>query len=355
MVSFALAYLIWTIVCLEINVHKARALDVPVVRIPVDPVNFSNSAVRLGPVWALATPVTFYLQIAEPDGIGELFSRRSDSIRPVKNYRWDDWERHRKALAAPFNESVMRFVWGESLRQATAMLRSWTGATRRVAGIPSVQKGTRTLSLNVLAATEFRKSYDSHGSADPAAQDEAGSYRNDLQTVLDNAILIMPIPPGSGAFVRALDVHERELVAQPTSKESKDGIKVGEQTLVVPPGVGTSPNLLAMHTHPKYWKDPFEWKPARWIVAGRRPESDSVMPGEQLWTPVAHTYFPWSDGPQNCPGAKFSKAEAVAVLACLFRAHRLGIKKEPGEGEEVARNRITGCINDVHQEILLRM
>lgn len=98
------------------------------------------------------------------------------------------------------------------------------------------------------------QSYVLQGSADPAAQDEAGSYRDDLQTVLDNAILIMLLPykylrgswvpkrivrvadavrffkahmvtmledeisalrvnrPGSGgiisAFVRALDVHE---------------------------------------------------------------------------------------------------------------------------------------------------
>ncbi|ROW18393.1 hypothetical protein VPNG_00168 [Cytospora leucostoma] len=534
-VSFALAYLIWSIVCLEINVHKARALNVPVVRVPVDPVNFlwvflqshvwglldrlpiqwssypdfirftyrgwhfrekSNSAVRLGPVWALVTPVTFYLQVAEPHAI-ELLEVYGPCISTAG---WDDWARHRKVLAAPFNESVMRFVWGESLRQATAMLRSWTGATQRLAGIPSVQKDTRTLSLNVLAATGFRKSYDFHGSADPAAQDEAGSYRDDLQTVLDNAILIMLIPykylqgslvpkklvrvanaarsfkthmvkmledgtsalrenrPGSGgimsAFVRALDVHIREVVTQPTLKESKDGkkglsvdeifgnlfvinfaghdttantlafsmlllaahpevqawlaeevasiqaakdtpveqwdynavfprlkrcqavlletlrvyppimslpkwtkeraqtLRVGEQTLVIPPGVGTSPNLLAMHTHPKYWKDPFAWKPARWIVAGPRLGSDA---GEELWTPAAHTYFPWSDGPQNCPGAKFSKVEAVAVLACISKDHRLGIQKESGEDEETARKRITRCINDVNLEILLRM
>lgn len=37
-------------------------------------------------------------------------------------------------------------------------------------------------------------SYDFYGSADKAAQDEAGSYRDALQTVLDNAIFIMIIP-----------------------------------------------------------------------------------------------------------------------------------------------------------------
>lgn len=295
----------------------------------------------------------------------------------------------------------MHFVWDESLRQAVAMLRSWTDAAQVTSGIKSMQRDTRTLSLNVLAATGFRKSYDFQGSDDDL-MGEASSYRNALQTVLDNAILIMIVPnkyrrgffvpkklvkvgdaarafkghmeqmldaetkalreskPGSGgimtAFVRALSLHEKELVAKPAAKESKDGkkglsideifsnifvinfaghdttantlafamlllaahpdvqvwlaeeiafleatldgdksvknwdyhvvyphlkrcqaiisetlrlyppimslpkwtkgtsqvIKVGEQTLVIPPGVGTSPHLLAMHTHPNY-------------------------------------------------------------------------------------------------------
>lgn len=395
----------------------------------------------------------------------------------------------------------MSFVWDESLRQAAAMLRSWSDQPTE--GIRSVQKDTRTLSLNVLAATGFRKSYDFSGSAEHSSQDEAVSYRDALQTVLDNAILIMIIPykylqgalvpkklarvgnaarsfkkhmvkmledeitslrenkPGSGglmgSFVRALDTHEKEVVSQPALKESKDGkkglsideifgnlfvinfaghdttantlaftmlllsahpeiqtwlaeelsaieditdnpvdewdystvfprlkrcqavlletlrlfppimslpkwtkersqtINVGEKVLVIPPGVGTSPNLLAMHTHPKYWKDPLVWRPSRWIVGDSRHRPGPQLGGEDLWTPPAYTYFPWSDGPQNCPGAKFSKVEAVAVLACLLKSHRLGIKKGPGEGGEAARERVIECINDVNLEILLRM
>lgn len=349
------------------------------------------------------------------------------------------------------------------------------------------------------AAIGFRKSYDFRGSAETATQDEAISYGDALQTVLDNAILIMIIPyrylrgrfvpkklvrvgdaarsfkrhmvkmledettaflenkSGSGgimgAFVRALDTHEREIVSQPALRDSKDGkrglsldeifgnlfvinfaghdttantlaftmlllaahpeiqtwveeelsaieivkttpvdewdystvfplrkrcqavlletlrlyppimslpkwtkgaaqtIKIGEKVLVVPPGVGTSPNLLDMHTHPKSWTDPFVWRPSRWIIR----DSDFRSGSEGLRTPPAHTYFPWSDGPQNCPGAKFSKVEAVAVLACLLKTHRLGIKREPGEGENGARERLIECINDVNLEILLRM
>lgn len=417
---------------------------------------------------------------------------------------WDDWPRHRKVLASPFNERIMSFVWDESLSQAAAMLRSWCSPLQSAEGISSVQKDTRTLSLNVLAATGFRKSYDFRGSTDTTAvQDEAGSYRDALQTVLDNAILIMILPykylqgpllpkslvrignaarsfkkhmvqmlddetsalrnnkPGSGSlmssFVRALDTHEREVVAQPHLKGSKEGkrglsideifgnlfvinfaghdttantlaftmlllaahpevqawvaeelatlgatktlavdewdyehvfprlkrcqavlletlrlyplimslpkwtkdrsqtIQVGEKTLVIPPGVGTSPHLLAVHTHPKYWTDPFEWKPSRWIIDGKENATGSMEICEEIWTPLPHTYFPWSSGPQNCPGEKFSKVEAVAVLATLLKTHRLGVKQRPGETRDAARERAIKCTNNVNLEILLRM
>lgn len=74
------------------------------------------------------------------------------------------------------------------------MLRSWDRASSD--GIPSMQKDTRTLSLNVLASIGLRKSYPFHGTADPTppVTDEANSYRDSLQVVLDNIILLLMIP-----------------------------------------------------------------------------------------------------------------------------------------------------------------
>ena len=48
----------------------------------------------------------------------------------------------------------MSFVWKESLRQTREMLQSWINSTE--SGMSSVAKDTRTLSLNVLAATGFK-------------------------------------------------------------------------------------------------------------------------------------------------------------------------------------------------------
>ena len=57
----------------------------------------------------------------------------------------------------------------------------------------SVAKDTRTLSLNVLAATEFRRSYKFRSFSQPGT-DEARSYRDALQTVLNNSIFLMLVP-----------------------------------------------------------------------------------------------------------------------------------------------------------------
>ncbi|KAI1775345.1 putative cytochrome P450 [Hypoxylon cercidicola] len=317
----AVVYTAWSIACLEANVRKARCLNVPVVRLPIDSNNvfwiilqphvwrvldwlpfawssyprfvrfsrrgwyFAERATaheQLGPAWALVSPVAINLHFADPDTIGDIVTRRGDFQRPTKELellelygpcistaKWDDWPRHRKVMATPFNETIMKFVWDESVRQAKGMVHSWTRAS--TAGIPSYQKDTRTLSLNVLAAAGFQKSYDFRGSAEPVI-DEIGSYRDSLQTVLDNIILLMLVPfrvlrmmpgnwarignagisfkrhmvkmlddetnalnqgqPGSGgimaSFVRAANMHHLDTAVASDSKGAKKGLSVDE-------------------------------------------------------------------------------------------------------------------------------
>ncbi|KAJ5710783.1 cytochrome P450 [Penicillium malachiteum] len=100
-----------------------------------------------------------------------------------------DWARHRKIVTAPFNENIMSYVWDESVEQARQMLDVWAGDESKE--ITSVAKDTRTISLNVLAATGFRKSYPFQSIQ---KQDGPASYRDSLQTILDNAILLMVAP-----------------------------------------------------------------------------------------------------------------------------------------------------------------
>jgi hypothetical protein len=86
----------------------------------------------------------------------------------------------------------MKSVWIESLSQTEQMIRSWFQSPDR---IHSFVKDTRTLSLYVLAATGFGRSFDFQSAKDSAVEkDMASSYRDALSTVLDNVILLILVP-----------------------------------------------------------------------------------------------------------------------------------------------------------------
>jgi hypothetical protein len=124
--GLVLAYVVWSLVRLEMNVHKARALKVPIIRIPFhlnnyvwviiqpllwavlarmpvswssypDFVRFShrnwhflekNSPnARFGPAWVLVSPGGIHLHISDADAVHAVCSRWRDFVRPVRMYR----------------------------------------------------------------------------------------------------------------------------------------------------------------------------------------------------------------------------------------------------------------------------
>ncbi|KAI1391585.1 putative cytochrome P450 [Hypoxylon trugodes] len=442
------------------------------------------------------------LHFADPDTIHNIVNRRGDFQRPTKELKllelygpcistakWDDWPRHRKVMATPFNETIMKFVWEESVRQTKGMVQLWASAS--TTGVASYQKDTRTLSLNVLAATGFRKLYDFRGSTEPII-DEIGSYRDSLQTVLDNIILLMLVPfrvlcmmPGNWArignagivfkqhmakmlddeitalnqgksgsggimstFVRAADMHRADhenskkglsideifgnpfvinfaghdttantlafamlLLAaylevqdwlaaesatvtrgQPVeacdykeifprlercraviyetlrlyppvpalpsiASNGTQKLDVGDGTLCIPEGTNLTVNLRAMQVHPQYWSDGVAWRPSRWILGPAPADSPTAeqLSKEQFFVPSKQIFFPWGEGPQICPGKKFAEVETVAVMAYLFKAHRLEVKKHTGETDSEVRKRIDDCLDDMDLEMLVRL
>ena len=97
------------------------------------------------------------------------------------------WQRHRKVTATCFNEQNNELVWSESLRQAQGMLVHWTSKHN----IMSVADDTRTFSLHVLASAGFGKRYPFQGHLDTSVVNVATSYKESLQIILDNCILLM--------------------------------------------------------------------------------------------------------------------------------------------------------------------
>lgn len=115
--------------------------------------------------------------------------------------------------------------------------------------------------------------------------------------------------------------------------------------VTVPSDIYVVPSLLAVQTHPLHWgTNALEWRPSRWICED----------GEFL-VPKKGTYFPWSEGAQNCPGKKFSQVTFVAVVASLFQSHRVRPVSNEGESDAEVKLRLSRAVEEIAHGVLLRM
>ena len=103
------------------------------------------------------------------------------------------WQRQRKITASCFNEGNNDLVWTESIRQARAMLEYWCSKP----SVISLADDVRTLSLHVLSSAGFGKpfAFQGHEESNESSQ-EATSYKESLQIILDNCILLMVLGKG---------------------------------------------------------------------------------------------------------------------------------------------------------------
>jgi cytochrome P450 len=112
-------------------------------------------------------------------------------------------------------------------------------------------------------------------------------------------------------------------------------------------------NFVTLHSWPRYWgSDSLDWQPDRWIT-----KDNPVAPlsREELFQPAPGMFIPWSSGPRVCPGKKFAQVEFVAVIARLFRKHRVVPFVGAGETLETAKKQIWKSIADSKLEITLQM
>ncbi|EMD35530.1 hypothetical protein CERSUDRAFT_116271 [Gelatoporia subvermispora B] len=83
-------------------------------------------------------------------------------------------------------------------------------------------------------------------------------------------------------------------------------------TVVVPQGARFLIHTPGLHYNPRYWEDPYEFKPARFL--GDWPRD---------------AFCPFSAGPRACLGRRFSETEGVAILSLLVSRYRIEVREEP--------------------------
>ncbi|KAL6719196.1 hypothetical protein ACLMJK_003433 [Lecanora helva] len=131
-------------------------------------------------------------------------------------------------------------------------------------------------------------------------------------------------------------------------------LTIDGKTVTIPAGARVNLHTDAIHTHPQYWgSDAMNWRPKRWML-----HSNGEIPkvgNESLISPQKGTYAPWSGGPRICPGKKFGQVEFVAVVATLFKNHRVQVVPNHGESEECARARAMATVKDSAMVLLLQM
>jgi hypothetical protein len=94
-------------------------------------------------------------------------------------------------IASCFNEQNYEIVWSESLSLAHDMLQYWF----KKPSITTSAGDLRTHSLHVLTGAGFGRHFKSEGHDDRTDMNVSANYKNAVQMILENCILIMGIDP----------------------------------------------------------------------------------------------------------------------------------------------------------------
>ncbi|KAH7323164.1 putative cytochrome P450 [Stachybotrys elegans] len=159
---------------------------------------------ELGNVFMLVTPGRNWLYIGHPDIVMEIVRRRDDFPRCVEltqvldvfgpnvgSVEGQRWVTQRKLMASCFNEQYNETVWSESISQACDMMEYWTSRP----SIRNTADDLRTLSLGVLSKAGFAKSFKFEGHENATHANPSESYKDSLQLILENCILIIAMGP----------------------------------------------------------------------------------------------------------------------------------------------------------------
>ena len=102
-------------------------------------------------------------------------------------------------------------------------------------------------------------------------------------------------------------------VAPLYARELVSDLKFGEYN--VPAGTTVLVANESLHRDPRYFPDPEEFRPERFLIKSGDPDADDTRNGKLH--PFA--YVPFSAGQRNCIGQKYAQMEDKIVLASVLR------------------------------------
>lgn len=125
------------------------------------------------------------------------------------------------------------------------------------------------------------------------------------------------------------------------------GLNVGSMHL--PQGVDVGTGIYSLHHNSQYHKDPFSYRPERWLVGEDGTTEESVALARSA-------FMPFSSGPRSCVGKGFAYHEMTLCLARLLyqfdmaqdNGYKVGLPVVDGHKQFVLKDHITGAKNGPH-------
>ncbi|KAN0127114.1 Cytochrome P450, partial [Lactarius tabidus] len=132
------------------------------------------------------------------------------------------------------------------------------------------------------------------------------------------------MPPTMVMQSQAPSVPKRAAEDTMLTVNNADG---GKTTFPVPTGTELQLHVPALHYNPTYWKDPYTFRPQRFL---------EDYPKE--------AFLPFSAGARACLGRRFFETEGIAIITMMMLKYRVEVKQDPefaGETLEQCFARIT--------------
>jgi cytochrome P450 len=159
-----------------------------------------------GSAYVIVNPNGLHVVVSDAATCQSIIVRRKEFLRAAppafdifgKNVftsNGTNWQRHRRITTTPFNEKINTLVWKEAFIQAGSMLQFWSAAGKE--GLTCTAQDIGTLTLHVITATAFGKSYPFDGGLQILPKGHMISYRDSIKLILTNlvgAIVVTKFP-----------------------------------------------------------------------------------------------------------------------------------------------------------------